>query len=329
MADAPWFFSTLAQVSATIVGFIVAFSAGLYPLERQRREDRTDRLRNALINFRNDYFKIIRSLSLIAHDGDVTTQGYLKDFGKDVEELREDIEEDTGQRGEDSPIIWAHLYRIQELLEKVDAENDFLLTSEELDILGDSIQWLYSYFNVANEDNQQFYYELSDLVNENQIPDGYYHDDVYDSGAGAVNSGNDVRIWITAESDGRHREWAGYSQNDSGISGKNLFSYATVLEYIHQDIEQVERRRSGTILNYEPRIKSIIWGVVGMTIIGVFVPSIFLLTPASGLEMLIIEGWNLLIAQWLLLLLSGIAFAFLLFQVMKSIETDVSVRNSR
>ena len=327
MAKPAWFFSTLAQVTAAIVGFIVAFSAGLYPLERQRREDRTDRLRNALIDFRNEYFDVIRSLSFVAGNGNVTTKDYLKDFTKDTEELQEEIENDSEQRGKDSALVWAHFHRIQELIDKIDAEHDFLLTSEELDTLQESIQWLYGYFDVNNEENKQFYLELSNLFNLEDVDDSYYHDNVYDSGAGAVKPEEDLREWVQEDSDGRHRNWAGYSDDDSGLTGKNLFTIATIMEYVKQDFEQLQIRRSGTILNYQPRIMKIIWGVVAMTFVGVFLPSILLLTPTEDLSPLVLRGWSLLASQWLVLILSTAAFSYLLYQIVKYIQRDVSVRD--
>lgn len=327
MAGPAWFFSTLAQVSATIAGLFAAFSVGQHQLERRRREDRTDRLRRALIDFRNEYFNVVRSMSFVAGNGGVTTKNYLKSFQLETDELREAINNDPDQRGSDAPIIWAHLHRIQELLEETNPKNDYLLSPEQLETLDESLNWLYHYFDAHNENNKQFYFELSNLVTEDRIPEDFYRDDVYDSGGGAVNPEDDIKNWIIYESDGRHRTWAGYPPNDSGITGKNLFSFATALEYIHQDFEGVKSRRGGTLLDWNPRIMKIIFGICSMTLVGVFVPLVLLLTPSSMFEYLILDGNQLLAVQWATVVLTGVSFTYLLYQMVKSIQTDISVRD--
>jgi len=317
MVDPAYFFSTLAQVSATIVGFIIAFSVGLYPLERRRREDRTDRLREALRDFRDEYNGVVQVMSLIAHDGGVTTKEYLKDFSKDTDELRAEVRDDDDQRSEDAPIVWAHLYRIDQLLDRVSAENDFLLLPDELDALQNSLNWLYGYFDANNDSNKQFYFELSDLIDQDNIPENYYIDDVYDSGAGASNPEGNLRQWIRVESDGRHRSWVAYSADDSGISGRNLFSFATVLEYMKQDFDEVEARNTGTILDYEPRTKYIIRGVLATSVVGVLLPMLFLFTPPQTLNTLFVSGWSLYTAEWIILVLTAVAFVYLMYHVVK------------
>ena len=320
MVNPAYFFSTLAQVSATIVGFIIAFSVGLYPLERRRREDRTDRLREALRDFRDEYKGVVQVMSLIAHDGGVTTKAYLKDFSKGTDELRDEIDDDNDQRSEDAPIVWAHLYRIDELLDRVSAENDFLLLPDELESLQNSLNWLYGYFDANNDSNKQFYFELSDLIDQDNIPDDYYIDDVYDSGAGASNPEGNLRQWIRVESDGRHRSWVAYSADDSGISGRNLFSFATVLEYMKQDFDEVEARNTGTILDYEPRIKYIIRGVLATSVVGVLLPMLFLFAPPQSLSALFVSGWPLYIAEWIILVLTTVAFVYLMYHVVEQFK---------
>lgn len=325
MVDPAYFFSTLAQVSATIVGFVIAFSVGLYPLERQRREGRTDRLRQALINFRNEYSSAIQAMSSISHDGGVTTKAYLKDFSNDSNDLRDQVQQDDDQRGDDSPVIWAHFYRIKQLLEKVDAENDYLLTSDEIESLQNSINWLYGYFDASNSDNSQFHRELSNLPNSD-IPDGYYYDDVYDSGSGAVNPEDNLKRWIRVESDGRHRSWSGYSSDDSNLSGKNLFSFGTVLEYMEQDFDGIEARRSGTILDYNPRIKYILIGAFATGLAGIIVPMLFLFSPPETATDLFTSGWLLYKVQWAILIVTIATIIYLMYHVVKQFKQVSGVR---
>jgi hypothetical protein len=216
--------------------------------------------------------------------------------------------------------VWAHLYRIDQLLDRVSAENDFLLLPDELDTLQNSLNWLYGYFDANNDSNKQFYFELSDLIDQDNIPENYYIDDVYDSGAGASNPEGNLRQWIRVESDGRHRSWVAYSADDSGISGRNLFSFATVLEYMKQDFDEVEARNTGTILDYEPRIKYIIRGVLATSVVGVLLPMLFLFTPPETLHTLFVNGWPLYIAEWIILVLTAVAFVYLMYHVVKQFK---------
>ncbi|SFG53876.1 hypothetical protein SAMN04488063_2348 [Halopelagius inordinatus] len=87
-----------------------------------------------------------------------------------------------------------------------------------------------------------------------------------------------------------------------------------------QDFDEVEARNTGTILDYEPQIKYIIRGVLGTSVLGVLLPMLFLFTPPQTLNTLFVSGWPLYIAEWIILVLTAVAFVYLMYHVVKQFK---------
>ena len=56
------FFTALSQASAGIAAFVIAISTVLYSIDWERRERRTQRLREALLNFQSDYEDLLKAI---------------------------------------------------------------------------------------------------------------------------------------------------------------------------------------------------------------------------------------------------------------------------
>ena len=73
MAPPSQFFTALAQVSAAVIAFIIAISSVLYSIERERREQRTEQLRESMFDFKGysekPLLKLIRMIEDSASNG--------------------------------------------------------------------------------------------------------------------------------------------------------------------------------------------------------------------------------------------------------------------
>lgn len=325
MVAPEWFFSTLAQASAAIVGFIVALAAIVYSLERQRRDNRSDRLREALIRFKNRYYRVVRAISLLAHEGGVTTKPYLKEMDFETDALHEKVSRDSDQRGELAPIFWAHARRVLKILDRVNPEGDYLLTAGELDALRKSIYWMKICVQIGGVLWEQLY---RDLTNQTSVDVGrsQYREDTIRA-QDPTDPGNIIERWLKHDSGGEHREWAGYSDDDAGLTGQNMFSLATVLQYLSYDIEEIEARRVGTLVDYNPNINKVLAGVAFMTVVGVFIPSIFLMTTPTA-SWPVLRGPSIASVQVILLILTGLGFIMLLWLVRRGIQKNLKIRDT-
>lgn len=143
MVEAHYFFSTLAQASAAIVGFVIAVAAALYSLERQRVERRTNEYRDALTEFRNRYgFAIMTLDSMLENEGGETTHQMTDDLSLDSDELEDSVCEEYEEKPVTS-LFLAHIRRILGIFNRVGAENDYMLSARELDALKGSVTCLY------------------------------------------------------------------------------------------------------------------------------------------------------------------------------------------
>lgn len=328
MVAPEWFFSTLAQASAAIVGFIVALGTILYSLERQRRANRSDRLRQALIGFKGRYLGVARALFLIANNGGVTTKPYLKDFDHDRDTLREKITDDPEQQAEElTGLFWAHTYRVMKLLERVTPTSDYLLTADELDTLRDSVKWLTACVAVGGDLWKDLYLTLSPGPPSGDVSNSDYRAD-FIPGDEEGDPGRIIDKWIKHESGGRHRQWAGYSDDDLSLTGQNMYSLATVLQYLSDEVDEIEAMRAGTIVEFDPKIKQLVVGSGLMTLVGVFLPSLFLMGPPTG-DWPVVQRQMLVIIQSILLLATGAAFVYLLWLIWSSIHANLRIRETK
>lgn len=183
MASPEWFFSTIAQATAAIVGFVIAFSAVIYQNERQRREQRTESLREGLSELRTKYKDIVETMSTsfgkrvdlelesmgpsdpkyrdadpADYPGDhlgletrAAIQEYLDDpLNSDATEFEDQLEE---WERVDKPITiltYFHLLRVRDLLDRIQPSSNttshYLLSLDEFDTLGESLEILTNIF---------------------------------------------------------------------------------------------------------------------------------------------------------------------------------------
>ena len=162
-------FSMLTQAVAGIVGFVVSFGAVLYTLERQRRERRTERLREELRDFKSTYENVINAIWLATAAAPVTSDSVDEiDLEQPEDQLRDMIENEANEV--DKILFSYHMMQLKTLLEDINPENDYLLPENDFQKFKNSIDWVTDYLDAGNRDqNIQLYIDLSNHVSANSI----------------------------------------------------------------------------------------------------------------------------------------------------------------
>jgi len=325
MAAPQYFFSTLAQASAAIVGFVIAIAAALYSLERQRVERRTDEYRDALVEFKNRYGFALSTLdSMLEGEGGETTHEMTDDLSLDNDELEELVHEEYDENPVTS-LYLAHVRRILGLFHRIGPENDYVLSLEELDALWESVYWMYiQFYNLGDEPNSS----IKEFIKEATGKHYSEHEESADITLFG-DSGN-----VTGYSPFQLQKWfeerrAVESEvlrpapdeddvldiRDEYLSGDNFWSIKILSEYLHNDVQKVRREAVGTAIDYESGIRPVVKISTYLILIGVILPTIFLFSsPVS------IPTW-LILASQVLLLLGTVLLALTLVEfVLRSAE---------
>lgn len=350
MAEPEWFFSTLAQASAAIAGLIIAFSVVLYQLERERHERRTEHLREELIQFRNKYENIIRTMGGCLADIIVEEEtrhlspggtmesssisptnriieSHLQKIDKNPKELKEDIEDDNEIEYPSIVYIVAHFSKILTLIQKIKSSNNprkhYLLTNSQFNVLNDSIYELDRYFAYPivyymPEDISEFHTELSEVSDTEKLASRLapYFDTADDSFT------NNLATWIDNNVEGPNDYAEGELSQEFSIEGNTPHSYWIVLNELKQDFSDIDTQRADSILVHSSDISQIIIYSGMLLLVGVFLPIVFLFTLPQPLSGITITGWPLIISQILLLLGSGGITIYLLWLVFENLGTD-------
>jgi hypothetical protein len=171
MASPEWFFSTLAQSSAAIIGFVLAFSAVIHQLERQQREKRTDKLRDELIELRYKYGNVIHNMILLLTSiepkvTELEENGYkLEQTAVSPEEVLNKFRNNSDILHPRSASISLFLSHVMGFLQRISADSgstrDYLLSSDKFDMMRSAIEDI-DHLMFGEYDNTQ---ELFDKLN--------------------------------------------------------------------------------------------------------------------------------------------------------------------
>ena len=138
MVDPAWFFSTLAQATATIIGFLIALAAVVYQLDKIEKRGKTRDLRNSYAEFRELY---LPHFSLMSHHFLSLINERLPDDVAESESLEERKDEILTQEF-DMPhtiCLWSIVRDINLKLKSIapaaEPENHYLLDHEDLEEL--------------------------------------------------------------------------------------------------------------------------------------------------------------------------------------------------
>jgi hypothetical protein len=302
MVAPQYFFSTLAQASAAIVGFVIAVAAALYTLERQRVERRTDEFREALTEFKNRYgFPLVVLSDMLESEGGNTTEKMTDDFSLDNEELEELVYDEYDEMPVTS-LFLAHVRRILSIFGQIELENDYLLSDEELRAFRQSVDWIYTHFNQPDQISREVVEEI--IGEPYPIPEDSpalvifenYEEDYASKLEDWFEKRKEVEPEVLRPSfkdylnDESHNE-------EKFLKGDNFLSIIRLVELLEKDFQKVNRVSNRTVIDYGSGIRPVLRVSLYLLLVGVILPTTFLLSSPVTFPM-----WFTLLSQVLLLL---------------------------
>jgi hypothetical protein len=278
MVNPAWFFSTLAQAVAAIVGLLVSLSAIQYQLERQRRERRTEDLRQATQAFQDKFEHIIAALgSGFAPVANKSFIGKTWNMNIPGDDINLDIVLNShisilniAYGAPIATLYWAHLSRISNILifgvePSSDPQSHYLFSDIHFDRLRESTRWLDTHLDGRSILIESLYDDL-------EIPGNNHHvKDVFTTNL----PGQSVQDWL--------QQYQSYASDQTTLlSGKNIQSYRRVAGELHTDFRNLDSLRANTIRTFDPNINNILYKSALLMVVGVFIPMISMISNIDG-----------------------------------------------
>ena len=315
MVNSAWFFSTLSQATAAIVGLLVSARLIQYQLERQRRERRTEDLREETKEFEEKFGDVISPMAgAFFENADLlieSTPSLYEIHTLSSDELNLEIAMESSK-----PVVtlyWAHMVRVNHvLMEDIhpspDPERHYLLSEEGFGTLRDSIKWL-----KTNMDQRSAFIEYlyTDLGMEADSP---YTANVLDVDMPRES----LHEWLQ-----RHYDW-------NPPSGKNLQSYQYVISELHRDFQRLDSLRQNTIITFESGIGVFLKKASALIIVGVILPLTAITSDVPEfLSWLVIDGAILFMYEMVLLIGTVFFTVVLLDDLRQEFENKSLLNNLR
>ena len=297
MVDPAWFFSTLPQATAAIVGFLISLRAIQYQLEKQRRETRTRDARQDLLDFKEKYMDILHPIAgQFYHQPDSHVVGMAMNLSQPND--RNHLVIAFGTERPTQALYYHHLVRVSEIIRteiepSPDPESHYLLSDTAFRRLEESVTWLKDNFTQQSEFME---YLQADLEIDGSSP---YVKDVFNPDP----PGESVRDWLL--------RYFSYAEEQQGIySGKSLQSFQRIVEELYNDYQRIDATRANTIADFDPKINEFLVRSVVVILIGVVLPAASLLSNVPAfLSVLAIDSTSLYIYELSLLI---VTFALIL-----------------
>jgi len=304
MASPAWFFSTLAQAAAAIIALTIAFTITSHSTRREYIQDRSDRFREHLIRYQEKYQGIMDNM---AH-------AVSEEVNFDYDGARFDLVEDDAeswaatQNDPKAALLWAYLSGVGGILADVDPALGPNIEDSEMGALHVAGRNVVPLLTRGSDSVEEIYNAVEGV----DVPNNFYFEDIFDEG-------RRVEAWVSRNLTERYENQLGVQPGEMPLSGKNFYSWVTLLEEFRLDTKVLTGRTPATELTdfMSPRFAGrIMITSFKLAIFGVFIPIIFLIsspeaTVPSQISDLFtwvpkwIHDWSYYIPQFILLLLSA------------------------
>ncbi len=224
MISPEWYYSTIAQASAAIIGLTIAFTVSTHLSRRERRRRRTDKAREEAVDLKQKYQPLMDTIARTIKDSSDIDYDNIRYELEDVSSV-EDWASD--QINPVSARVWALTSGISYVL------SDFSLLSAEpsrdqIEILQNAVEELeYNLLYRDNGNDRILYSELMDQPIE-EADNHYYFDDILDEN-------ERISAWLDRNRRTRDENIAGARPND--LTGKNIFSLVTIMEIVDAELD--------------------------------------------------------------------------------------------
>lgn len=282
MVAPAWFYSTIAQASAAIIGLTIAFTVSTHLSRRERRRRRTDKAREEAIELKQRYQPLM----------DIIARTIKENADLNVDNTRYELEDisavESWANNKGVPVsaqIWALTSGISHTL------SDFIVlsaepTREQLEKLQNAVQELeYSLLYRDNGNDRILYTEITGQPPE-EAEGFYYHDDI-------LADADRISAWLDRNRRTRDENIVGARPDD--LTGKNIFSLVTIMEILDSDLDKfgvnaVESDLTADFLqrNFGSHVLST---SARLALFGIFLPILFLISsPDLSLPMRVVEA---------------------------------------
>lgn len=281
MVTPAWFYSTIAQASAAIIGLTIAFTVSTHLSRRERRRRRTDKVREEAIELKQRYQPLMDTIArTIKEATDISVDNTRYEL-EDVSSV------ESWASNKNAPVsaqIWALTSGISHILSEftiLSAEP----TREQLEKLQNAVQELeYSLLYRDNGNDRILYTEITGQPPE-EAERFYYHDDI-------LEDADRISAWLDRNRRTRDENIASARPRD--LTGKNIFSLVTIMEILDSDLDNfgvnaVESDLTAGFLqrNFGSHVLST---SARLAVFGIFLPILFLISsPDLSLPMLVVE----------------------------------------
>lgn len=275
-----WFFSTLAQATASIVAFIIAIGTVIYSLERQRRDRQTAEFHKDLLSFKNKYESVLRGCAAMFHSTDVDrSKEYITNSELSNEELKKKIENDDDQPLKKSALLHSHVRNLIGMITQISPDDD-LPSQQWVNKFMAEIGWFRSFMiRTAADRNEELYSEITGTPVNEVGGFQHYFQDIFTTGPVP-----EIVADVTDELPQR-------------VTGKNLYTLEAVSESMFIDFAVFHQRVEGTTIGYNPDIKPVLKLSGYLVIVGVFFPIASLIFLPSQYLIFQIDGLLIVILQ--------------------------------
>lgn len=178
-----WFFSTLAQATASIVAFVIAIGTVIYSLERQRRDRQTAEFQENLLSFKDKYESVLWGCAAMFHSVDVDrSKDYVTNNKLSNEELNQRIEEDDDQPLKESALLHSHIRNLISMITQI-SPNDNLPSQQWMNKFMAEIGWFRSFMmRTAADRNEELYSEITGTPVDEVPGFQHYFQDIFITG---------------------------------------------------------------------------------------------------------------------------------------------------
>lgn len=302
MPSPGWFFSTVAQVTVTIIAFIISLIAVLQQLRYDRKKRRINDFKKQLVDFNNKYKQSSNEImTLLKNFYDGSVPKVVLEPSKTSSTTIDSKIENCVDKYPISNSVWLHTYNIHNILKSIDSNDDVdrgeLPEKEKINEINKSLDFQLG--KISKGENT-----MSDEIKTFQESEELsITKDIFEK----ENSGhNQLKNWFNRY----------FSPNDNkhDQSGKDILSLVNYFEEMNDDFEELQNSyhaaKSLSNNNFSQSFKYI----VTILIVGVLIPILSMLTVPDRFA--ILSGIFLTIYQ--IIIIS--ATAILVYKLLKNVN---------
>jgi len=296
MASPSQFFVSLAQVSGTVVAFIIAISTALYSIEREELARRTQALREDMAEFRDRFERGIDLMLQVIEESthkNANVQGYRLEGKRQNDGIDGVKRLAENNDSSDVAAVYYQLYALKKSMESIDGS----ISADEMNTVLSNIDKKHSDVkgNIADKDGfgLDLYMELRGKQDERKIPD----DHMIVPGTLSDEDG-EFNNWLIDELD---RESLSINDPHESIQRRldpkegRLQYIDTILRLSAPLLRQMKERKNQGLVNGDQLIGQVIRLSAGFSLVSIVLPLVLILTIPEFL----VQWLSSSIPQWL------------------------------